>query len=162
MGWTKHDLWKEREDFAYLRISHHSAPWKIQAISIFSHLFNAGGMACADKMSHFFLRCYYTQSEHEVPIGCSKSFLKSKIKSDYTYWKCLYAWQLLLSNTSLSTQRLVKERKASSEVLRVNSVEAANTSQFPNCNIYLAAMGQLINQKSEMETGKYFLVQRFL
>lgn len=83
-----------REDFAYLRISHHSILWKIQASSIFSHLFNVSSMACSDKMSHFFLRCYYTQTKHEVPIGCLKSFLKSKIKSDYKYWKCFYAHSL--------------------------------------------------------------------
>lgn len=47
-----------------------------------------------------------------------------------------------------------KERKMSSEVPRAHSDREANKSQFANCNIYLAAVGQSINQKSERETEK--------
>lgn len=57
---------------------------------------------------------------------------------------------------------LVKERKMSSEVPWAHSDREANKSRFANCNIYLAAVGQPINQRMRGKQRKIFLVQKFL
>ena len=39
------------------------------------------GTAFSDKTSRFLLRYYYAETEHQVYVGCSKSFLKIKNKN---------------------------------------------------------------------------------